>query len=90
MKFAQHDRGWADRGLLAGLTLLFVAGWVDFLARLHYAWPDLPHVERDWAISFAITYPLPWLLLLFKPSNKYLIALIAYLAFFAAMKLKFP
>ena len=90
MKPIEQDHEWADRGLLVGLTLFFVAGWTDFIVRLLHAWPNLSHIERDWAISFAISYPWPWILLWFKRSNKYLVALVTYLVFFVAMKLKFP
>jgi len=90
VKLIEQNNTWADRGLWVGLTVIFVAGWTDLILRLLRAWPSLPQMERDWAISFAISYPLPWLLLLFKRSNKYLVAVAAYLAFFAAMKLRFP
>jgi hypothetical protein len=90
MKFVQQNERWADRGFLTGLTLFFVVGWISLLARLHHAWPAMQMAERDWAVSFAIAYPLPRFLLFFKRSNKYLIALLAYVAFFVALKLKFP
>ena len=90
MKLVEENSGWTDRGFLIGLTLLFVFGWMNLLARLYHGWAILQQVERYWAVSFAITYPLPWILLLLKRSNKYVIALFAYLAFFAALKLRFP
>jgi len=90
MKPDDQNQDWADRGFSIGLTLLFLVGWVSLLARLHTAWPGLLQAERDWLVSFAIAYPLPWSLLWFERSNKYFVALLVYLAFFIAVKSKFP
>jgi hypothetical protein len=90
------DHTWLGHVTFAILTIMFVVQWTGLILRLNRYWPQLPHDAQQWAVSFAVLYPLPWLVILLDRGYKTLdralglMAVLTYLAFFAAMKMKFP
>jgi hypothetical protein len=73
------------------LTTLFALGsWALLLADLTRYWHEIPHRAHYGAIMFCVLYPFPWLTLVLRDRSKLQMAIITYLALFAAMKFIFP
>ena len=89
MKLLQSS-GARRRASLALVTMMFLGSWVALLVRLMRYWHDIPQEAHYWAIMFALLYPSPWVALVIENRSKLQMAVLTYLAFFAAMKFVFP
>ena len=89
MKFLQSAEN--RQRITVALTTLFALGtWALLLADLTRYWHEIPHRAHYAAIMFCLLYPFPWLALVLRGRSKLQMAIIAYLALFAAMKFIFP
>ena len=86
LKSAENRR----RITVALTTLLALGSWALLLVNLGRYWHQIPHRAHYGGVIFCLLYPFPWLALMLKDRSKLQMAVITYLALFAAVKFIFP
>jgi hypothetical protein len=84
---------WLRDIFFASLTVVCLLDWAHFLYNLANHWREIPSAHHS-SILFAICYPMPWLFLLPRWRERawesMLIVLFTYVAFAAAVQMRFP